>query len=106
MAHDHDSPTRRSVGTLFRVVVLISLAVGAYFLISEHRAHIFGGQWTAPILLIAFIGLHLLMHRGHGGHGGHGGDGGHGGHGGGCGGRRSSRDERQPSKQVESDNER
>ena len=100
MAHDHDSSTRRSIGTLFRVVVLISLAVGAYFLISEHRAHIFGGQWTAPILLIAFVGLHFLMHLGHGGHGVDGG------HGGGCGGRRSSRDERQPSKQGESDNER
>lgn len=94
MEQDPNHPTSRSTGTLFRVVVLISLAIGAYFLISEHRAHILGGQWTAPILLVAFVALHFVMHMGHGGHGGHGG----------CGGGHSSHRKRQPSPNEESDN--
>jgi len=80
MTHEHDSPTPGSFRNLFRAVLLISLAIGAYFLVSEHRAHIFGGPWTAPILLVAFIGLHFAMHLGHGGHGGHGGGCGHSSH--------------------------
>jgi len=103
MTHEHDSTTPGSFRSLFRLVLLISLAIGAYFLISEHRAHILGGQWTAPILLIAFIGLHFVMHMGHGGHGGRGG-GGRGG--GGCGGGHSSRRDRQSSANEEPNNER
>jgi hypothetical protein len=92
MAHDHNSTTPGSFRSLFRLVLLISLAIAAYFLISEHRAHILSGQWTAPILLIAFIGLHFLMHLGHGGHGG-----------GGCGGGHFSRRDRKSSANEESD---
>jgi len=72
MTHDHDPATPGSFRTLFRVVLFGSLAIAAFFLIFEHRAHIFGGKWTAPALLIAFVALHLLMHAGHGRHGGHG----------------------------------
>lgn len=86
--HNHESKKGGAFRSLFGLVLFGSLAIGAYFLISEHRAHIFAGKWTAPALLIAFIGLHFLMHAGHGGHGGH-----------------SSRDERQPSKK-DSDDER
>lgn len=100
MNHNHESPKGGAFRSLFGLILFGSLAIAAYFLIFEHRAHIFGGKWTAPALLVAFIGLHFLMHLGHGGHAGHGG------HGGGCGGRRSSRDERQPTKQGESGNER
>ena len=45
------------------------LAVGAFFLITEHTAHLFG---ALPFLLLAACPLmHLFMHHGHGGHGGH-----------------------------------
>ena len=98
MNHDRESTRGGMFRSLFYLVLFGSLAIAAFFLISEHRAHIFGGQWTGPVLLAAFIGLHFLMHMGHGGHGGHGR------HGGGCGGRHSS-DGRRASKE-DSDNER
>jgi len=95
--HNHESTSGGFLRSLFVLILFGLLAIAAFFLIAEHRAHIFGGKWTAPALLIAFVGLHFLMHAGHGGHGGHRGHSG-GGH--------SSRDERQPSKKQESDNER
>ena len=42
------------------------LAVAAFFLWEEHRAHILGALPYALVLLCPFI--HLFMHRGHGGH--------------------------------------
>lgn len=55
------------------------LAVGGYFLWTEHRAHTIA---ALPWLLIGgCLVMHLFMH---GGHGGHGGNGGHGGHAGGA----------------------
>lgn len=43
------------------------LAIAAFFLFTEHRAHLFG---ILPyLLLLACPLLHLLMHRRHGGHG-------------------------------------
>lgn len=45
------------------------LAIAAFFLLSEHRAHTLG---VLPyLLLLACPLLHMFMHRGHGGHGGH-----------------------------------
>jgi hypothetical protein len=52
------------------VVLLAFLAIGAFFLITEHTAHVFG---VLPyVLLLLCPLLHLFMHHGHGGHGGHG----------------------------------
>lgn len=52
------------------VVLLGFLAVAAFFLLTEHTAHVFG---ALPWLLLAACPLmHLFMHGGHGGHG-HGG---------------------------------
>ncbi|MBY0493379.1 MAG: DUF2933 domain-containing protein [Cyanobacteria bacterium] len=52
------------------------LAIAAFFLWEEHRAHILGALPYALLLLCPII--HLFMHRGHGGHGGGGsGQGGH-----------------------------
>lgn len=45
------------------------LAVAAFFLWTEHRAHVLGILPYAIFLLCPLI--HLFMHRGHGGHGGH-----------------------------------
>lgn len=49
-------------------------AIAAFFLVTEHTAHVFG---VLPWLLILACPLmHVFMHRGHGGHGhdGHGHD--------------------------------
>jgi hypothetical protein len=46
------------------------LAVAAFFLITEHRAHVFAA--LPYVLLLLCPVLHLLLHRGHGsGHAGH-----------------------------------
>ncbi|HWT79754.1 MAG TPA: DUF2933 domain-containing protein [Candidatus Methylomirabilis sp.] len=48
-------------------VLLAFLAIAAFFLITEHRAHLYG---ILPyLLLLACPLLHLFMHGGHGGHG-------------------------------------
>jgi hypothetical protein len=45
-------------------------AIAAFYLYTEHRAHLFG---AIPYLLIpACLLMHVFMHGGHGGHGGHG----------------------------------
>ncbi len=48
-------------------VLLAFLAIAAFFLITEHRAHLFG---ILPYLLLLACPLLHLFH-GHGGHGGH-----------------------------------
>lgn len=56
----------RSRTALFTIAFL---AIAAFFLLSEHRAHTLG---VLPyLLLLACPLLHIFMHRGHGGHGGH-----------------------------------
>lgn len=102
MSHEHER-TRGRFRSLFYLTLLGSLAIAAFYLIAEHRAHIFGGQWSGAILLAAFVGLHLLMHAGHGGHGGHAGHGGHSGHGCDCSGGRSSDKRRPPEEDSEND---
>ena len=48
------------------VVFIVFLAIAAFFLFTEHRAHLFG---ILPyLLLLACPLLHWLMHGGHGGH--------------------------------------
>ena len=45
------------------------VAVGAFFLITEHTAHLLG---VLPFLIFLLCPLMMLfMHGGHGGHGGH-----------------------------------
>ena len=49
------------------LVLLAFLAIAAFFLLTEHRAHLLGLlPW---LLLLACPLLHLFMHGGHGGHG-------------------------------------
>jgi hypothetical protein len=51
-------------------VFLGFVAVAGFFLLTEHRAHLFG---ILPyLLLLACPLMHLFHHGGHGGHGGHG----------------------------------
>lgn len=63
MLHDHqDQPPRHNW------VFLGFIAVAAFFLLTEHTAHVLG---VLPYLLLAACPLmHLFMHHGHR-HGGH-----------------------------------
>lgn len=61
----HDQP--RSWST---IILLAFLAIGGFFLITEHAAHLFG---VLPYLLVLLCPLLHLLHGGHGGgHSGHG----------------------------------
>jgi len=56
------------------LVTIAFLAIGAFFLVSEHRAHLIPWlSWLPFLLLLACPLLHVFMHGGHGQHGGHGG---------------------------------
>ena len=48
------------------IVLIAFLAIAGYYLITEHRAHVFG--YLPFLLLLACPFLHMFMHRGHGGH--------------------------------------
>ncbi len=48
------------------IVLIAFLAIAAFFLTTEHRAHVFGALPFA--LLLACPLLHIFMHGGHGGH--------------------------------------
>ena len=74
---DHESPENRhnrpQAPSFWKskaaLVAAGFLLIGLFFLLSEHRAHVFG---ILPYLLILACPLmHLFMHRGHGSHGGH-----------------------------------
>jgi len=73
MQHDAGQfPTGDRMRTISRFVFFGFLAVGAFFLITEHRAHVYG---FLPFLLLAACPLmHLFHHRGHGHGPGHGSD--------------------------------
>lgn len=68
---DKPSAQARSwLGTPSGLVPLGFLAIAAFFLITEHRAHVFAA--LPYVLLFLCPVLHLLLHRGHGdGHAGH-----------------------------------
>jgi hypothetical protein len=80
MNHEHRHQPDGGNGTKSRNkwVLIAFIAIAAYFLVTEHRAHLSGwlssyGIW---LLLLACPLLHLFMHGGHGGHDGHRDDGG------------------------------
>lgn len=50
------------------IVLLAFLAIAGFFLVTEHRAHLFGA--LPFLLLLACPLLHVFLHRGHGAHGG------------------------------------
>lgn len=64
-AHDHEPEslwrTRHAVG------LLMLGAVAAFFLLTEHRAHLLGA--LPYLMLLACPLMHVFMHRGHGAHG-------------------------------------
>lgn len=60
--HEHDDRGGSSAG---RWVLIGFLAIGGFFLITEHRAHVFG---VLPYLLLLACPLMHFLHGGHGGH--------------------------------------
>ncbi len=72
MEHDHsshESQRKDFWGLRYTLGVVATLGIMAFFLLTEHRAHLYG---ALPYLLILACPLmHLFMHGGHGGHGGH-----------------------------------
>lgn len=67
MDHDQSDPPpfwRSSAG----LTLLVAAAIGGFFLVIEHRAHLMGA--LPYVLLLACPLMHVFMHRGHG-HGRH-----------------------------------
>lgn len=64
-AYTHPKPRRLSPAW----ALCLLLAIAAFFLWEEHRAHILGA--VPYVLLLMCPAIHLLMHRGHGAHGHH-----------------------------------
>ena len=53
--------------TPFGIVLCGFLIIAGFFLVAEHRAHVFGAlPW---LLVLACPLIHLFMHHGHGDHG-------------------------------------
>ena len=64
-SHDRGADNASGVA---RLVFFGFVAVAGFYLITEHRAHLYG---LLPFLLLAACPLmHLFHHRGHGSHGG------------------------------------
>ncbi len=64
MATEHRSPRKRKLLSATNVVLLAFLGVAAFFLWTEHRAHLLGA--LPYLLLLGCVFMHLFMHRGHG----------------------------------------
>lgn len=59
----------KRMDTMEMMMLLVAAAVGGFYLVTEHTAHLFG---VSPYLIILACPLiHMFMHRGHG-HGSHG----------------------------------
>jgi hypothetical protein len=75
MSHDHrhepDSGDKSKSRTKWVFVGFVAIA--AYFLIAEHKAHLYGWLSAYGIWLLLLACPLLHMFHGHGGHGGHGG---------------------------------
>ncbi|WP_081660221.1 MULTISPECIES: DUF2933 domain-containing protein [Rhodanobacter] len=67
--HTNDYPERR---WQWRVAFWLLLAIAAFYLFTEHRAHLALGLPYLPFLLLAACPLlHMFGHGGHGGYDGH-----------------------------------
>jgi hypothetical protein len=70
--HDHFEPPadqRPFLKTPAGWVLIGFLAIAAFYLVTEHTAHLFG--FLPFAFLLACPLMHLFMHGKHGGHGGH-----------------------------------
>jgi hypothetical protein len=72
MDHSQHQQPGEQDGKLFRArwILIGFIAIAAYFLITEHKAHLSGLLYYLPfLLLLACPLMHLFMHSGHGNHG-------------------------------------
>ena len=51
--------------TKTKLVLIIFLGIGAFFLLAEHRAHLYG--FLPYSFLLLCLVMHMFMHGGHGG---------------------------------------
>jgi hypothetical protein len=65
----HESPPS-FWSSRYAIGLVVIGGVAAYFLLTEHLAHVVGA--LPFLLLLACPLMHIFMHGGHGGHGGHG----------------------------------
>jgi hypothetical protein len=72
MAHEMTHPPDVARQRRFTIGACVLLAVAAFYLWTEHRAHLLGA--LPYIILLACPAMHLFMHHGHGGHAQHGHD--------------------------------
>ena len=72
MEHRYESDSDGAMKSKTNIVLIVFLIIGAFFLVTEHRAHLFGWFPYWPYwLLLACLFMHLFMHGGHE-HGSHG----------------------------------
>ena len=73
MEHKRQSDNAGAMKSKANMALIIFLLIGAYFLVTEHRAHLtrWVSYWWPYVLLLACPLIHLFMHGGHG-PGGHG----------------------------------
>jgi hypothetical protein len=72
MEHKHESDNDGAMKSKANIALIIFLLIGAFFLVTEHRSHLYAWVPYWPyLLLLACPLMHLFMHGGHG-HGGHG----------------------------------
>ena len=69
MTQPHEAPPS-FWSSRYAIGLVVIGAVAAYFLVTEHLAHVVGA--LPYLLLLACPLMHVFMHGGHGGHGGHG----------------------------------
>jgi hypothetical protein len=63
---DHDGRKDGSLMSPATLVLVGFLAIAGFYLVTEHRAHLYGVlPW---LLLLACPVMHFFMHHGHGGH--------------------------------------
>lgn len=70
MVHQHHYAATSRWRSRSKIALYVFLAIIAFFLITEHLAHLIPFLPWAFLLLCPL--MHLFMHGGHGGHGGHG----------------------------------
>jgi len=71
--HRHEPPSGDTTKSRSKWALIGFVAIAAYFLIAEHKAHLSDLLYYLPyLLLLACLLLHFFMHGGHGGHGGNG----------------------------------
>lgn len=66
MEHNHELDNDGTMKSKANIALIIFLIIGAFFLVTEHRAHLIRGLPYLPFLLLLACPLtHFFMHRNH-----------------------------------------